>query len=242
MDSGTQYDQMEEGKKPVRRFYFKKKKKDIDPATDPNDPALDDAFFDPNEEEDVYIVKQRHGYFSYLFSLAQTIILTVMMWKCGIAPLNINPMIGPYPDALNEWGGKNAYDIIDEGQWWRLITPIMLHAGIIHLLCNIAVQIETGAFFEREWGSFNWLVVYLTSAVGSSILSTIVMPNAVSVGSSGAVMGLFGAKLAEVICRACERTKTAQQRLGHQVRKEQCFGVFCSVFVVMLFSFIPYGK
>lgn len=117
----------------------------------------------------------------------------------------------------------------------------MLHAGIIHLLCNIAVQIETGAFFEREWGSFNWLVVYLTSAVGSSILSTIVMPNAVSVGSSGAVMGLFGAKVAEVLCRACERDKTAQQRLGHQVRKEQCLGVFCSVVIVLLFSFIPYG-
>jgi membrane associated rhomboid family serine protease len=194
------------------------------------------------EEEEVYLVRQRYGYFSILFSIAQVLILIIMMCNCGVAPLNINPMIGPYPDALSEWGGKNAVNILDDGEWWRLLTPIMLHAGVIHLLCNIAVQVETGAFFEREWGSRNWLIIYLVSAVGSSILSVIFMPDAVSVGSSGAVMGLFGGKLAEVICRYCESDKTEQGRIGHQVRKEQCAGATCSVIIVMLFSFIPYGK
>ena len=193
-------------------------------------------------DEEVYIVKQRYGYFSMLFSLAQTTILAIMMTKCGVAPLNINPMIGPYPDALSEWGGKNAVDILDYHEWWRLFTPILLHAGVIHLFCNVAVQLETGAFFEREWGSVPWLIIYVTSAVGSTILSVIVMPNAISVGSSGAVMGLFGGKLAEIICRLCESDKTEQGRIGHQVRKEQCAGVTCSVFIVMMFSFIPYGK
>ena len=194
------------------------------------------------EEEEVYLVKQHYGYCSIVFSIGQIGVLITMMVQCGVAPLNINPMIGPYPDALSEWGGKNAVNILDDGEWWRLITPIMLHAGVIHLLCNVAVQVETGAFFEREWGSRNWLIVYLTSAVGSSILSVIFMPDAVSVGSSGAVMGLFGGKLAEVICRACESNKTQQGRIGHQVRKEQCAGATCSVIIVMLFSFIPYGK
>lgn len=194
------------------------------------------------EEQEVYIVKQQYGYLSILFSTAQTIILAIMMTNCGVAPMNINPMVGPYPDALSEWGAKNAVNILDDGEWWRLITPIMLHAGVIHLLCNVAVQLETGAFFEREWGSGAWLVIYLVSAVGSSILSVIYMTDAVSVGSSGAVMGLFGAKLAEIICRWCESTKTEQARVAKQVRKEQCAGVTCSVVVVMLFSFIPYGK
>lgn len=145
-------------------------------------------------------------------------------------------------DALSEWGGKNAVNIIADGEWWRLVTPILLHAGVIHLLCNIAVQLETGAFFEREWGSTNWMIIYLSSAVGSSILSVIAMPNSVSVGSSGAVMGLFGGKLAEVICRACESTKTRQGRIAHSVRKEQLGGTLCAVILVMAFSFIPYGK
>ena len=141
------------------------------------------------EEEEVYIVRQRYGTWSIIFSLGQILVLVVMVLNCGLAPLNINPMIGPYPDALSDWGGKNAVNILEDNEWWRLITPIMLHAGVIHLLCNIAVQLETGAFFEREWGSKNWLIIYLSSAVGSSILSVIVMPGAISVGSSGAVMG-----------------------------------------------------
>eukprot|EP00980_Cylindrotheca_fusiformis_P009684 scaffold2141_cov120-Cylindrotheca_fusiformis.AAC.19 len=192
------------------------------------------------EEEEVYLVKQKHGYFSIAFSAGQLLVLIAMMSGCGVAPMNINPMIGPYPDALSYWGGKNAVNIIDDGEWWRLITPIMLHAGVIHLLCNVAVQVETGAFFEREWGSTKWLIIYIVSAIGSTALSVIKMPGAISVGSSGAVMGLFGAKLAEVIVRFCDRDKTTQGRIAHQVRKEQCAGVTCSVIVVMLFSFIPY--
>jgi hypothetical protein len=146
-----------------------------------------------------------------------------------------------FTDALSEWGGKNAVNILDDGEWWRLLTPILLHAGIIHLICNIAVQLETGAFFEREWGSTRWMIIYLTSAIGSSILSVIAMPNSVSVGSSGSVMGLFGGKLAEVLCRACESKKTSQGRIAHDVRREQLGGAMCAVTLVMAFSFIPYG-
>eukprot|EP00816_Leptocylindrus_hargravesii_P006136 CAMPEP_0196818566 /NCGR_PEP_ID=MMETSP1362-20130617/66244_1 /TAXON_ID=163516 /ORGANISM="Leptocylindrus danicus, Strain CCMP1856" /LENGTH=244 /DNA_ID=CAMNT_0042196713 /DNA_START=170 /DNA_END=904 /DNA_ORIENTATION=- len=154
--------------------------------------------------------------------------------------MNMNPMFGPYPDALSYWGGKNSYLILEEGENWRLLSPIMLHAGVIHLLGNVAVQMETGAFFEREWGSLVWLIIYLTSAIGSSVLSMIFMPQSVSVGSSGSVMGLFGAKLAEVACKYCDKIKTQDQHVAHKVRMEMCGGVFCSVVIVMLFSFIPF--
>lgn len=193
-----------------------------------------------SDETEIYVVYQRHGYLSIFFSIVQTIVLIAMMIQCGVAPMNINPMIGPYPDALSDWGAKNTVLILEEDEWWRLLTPIFLHAGIIHLACNVMVQIDTGAFFEREWGSTNWLIIYLVSAVGSSALSVVAMPDAISVGSSGAVMGLFGGKGAEVICRCFEKESTDQDRIGAQVRKEQCAGVTCSVIVVMLFSFIPY--
>jgi membrane associated rhomboid family serine protease len=199
-----------------------------------------DEHEEDDEEEEIYIVQQQYGYCSILFSVAQTVIMGLMMWQCGVAPFNLNPMIGPYPDALSEWGGKNAVLIIEDGEWYRLISPIMLHAGIIHLVGNVAVQLETGVFFEREWGSIRWLIIYLGSAVGSTILSVIAMPNAVSVGSSGAVMGLFGGKLAEVMLRACERQITKQDRVAATVRKEQCCVVTFSVIIVMAFSFIPF--
>jgi membrane associated rhomboid family serine protease len=141
---------------------------------------------------------------------------------------------------LSEWGGKNSVLILEDNEWWRLETPILLHAGVIHLLCNVVIQLETGVFFEKEWGSLRWLIIYLVSALGSSVLSVIAMPDAVSVGSSGAVMGLFGGKLAEITMRACERVRTKQDHVGKKVRKEQCIAVSCSVVLVMAFSFIPF--
>ena len=195
-----------------------------------------------SEEEEIYIVRQRYGYCSIVFSAIQVFVLGLMMFKCGVAPLQLNPMIGPYPDGLSEWGGKNAVLILEDSEWYRLMTPIFLHAGVVHLLGNVAVQLETGLFFEKEWGSGRWLLIYLFSAVGSSVLSVVAMPQAISVGSSGAVMGLFGGKLAEVIVRAleCGSPLNRQERVAATVRKEQCCLVTSSVIIVMLFSFIPF--
>lgn len=204
------------------------------------EPQTEDTVQQRKKPDDVYIVRQSWGYCSILFSIVQIVILVAMMIQCQVAPMTINPMVGPYPDALNYWGAKNAVLIIEDGETWRLLSPILLHAGVIHLFFNVSVQLETGAFFEREWGSFTWLTVYLISGLGSSILSTIAMPGSLSVGSSGAVMGLFGGKLAEVFCRACEKRTSPQSIIAHEVRMEQLTGVLCSVVIVAVMSFIPY--
>mmetsp|Transcript_31260 Transcript_31260/g.47919 ORF Transcript_31260/g.47919 Transcript_31260/m.47919 type:complete len:377 (+) Transcript_31260:84-1214(+) len=204
---------------------------------DDEDISLDEV---SSRGEAVYVVQQKYGYAAITFAVIQTGVLILMMLQCGIAPLSLNPMLGPYPDALSEWGGKNAVNILDDGEWWRLVTPIFLHAGVVHLLGNVAVQVDLCAFFEREWGTKVWMIIYLASAVGSSILSVIFMPDTISVGSSGAVMGIFGGKLSEVIVRRFERNKTKQERIGHKVRQEQFGAVACAVTVVMLFSFIPF--
>jgi len=188
----------------------------------------------------VYVVKQKRGYLSIGFSVAQVIILIAMMIQCSVAPMNINPMVGPYPDALSYWGGKNSWDILYEHEYWRLFSPIMLHAGIFHLICNVAVQLDTGAFFEREWGSVIWLTVYLGSAAAGSILSVIVTPNSIGVGSSGSVCGLFGAKIAEALCRSRESKKNSQKELSHAILCEQFGSTLCSVILILVFSFIPY--
>jgi len=205
-----------------------------------DDPKNDYYTLEELVEEKIYITRQDSAPFAKLFSWAQFLILVIMMIQCKVAPLNINPMIGPYPDALDYWGGKNAYKILNEGEYYRLLTPILLHAGVLHLVGNVAVQLDQGAFYEKEWGSVVWLIIYISSAIGSSILSCCFMPDNVSVGSSGAVMGLFGAKLAEVFCRACESDKSQQGKVGHFVRKEQFTESMCAVTLVMLFSFVPF--
>eukprot|EP00978_Attheya_sp_CCMP212_P048795 scaffold575820_cov71-Attheya_sp.AAC.1 len=193
------------------------------------------------DESDYYHVKQKYGYLSVVLSILQLLILMIMLAMCGVAPMDVNPMIGPYPDALSDWGGKNAYLIIDELKLWRLVTPVFLHAGVIHLFCNLAIQLETGAFFEREWGSARWLAVYLVSSLGGTIMSCVLDPDRISVGSSGALMGLFGAKLSEFLIFALFDTERKRNRHhGEQMRLEQLSGVLCSIAIVSMFSFIPF--
>lgn len=52
---------------------------------------------------------------------------------CSTFVLSISKL-GPYPDALDRFGAKNAVMIVDQGQRWRFFTPIFLHAGFFHLL------------------------------------------------------------------------------------------------------------
>ncbi|KAL7466643.1 hypothetical protein ACHAXS_006936 [Conticribra weissflogii] len=184
--------------------------------------------------------KQKYAPFSSSFCLVQCGVLAAMMWQCGVAPMNINPMVGPYPDALNYWGAKNSVLIIEDNEWWRLFTPIFLHAGLFHLGGNVLVQADSGNRWEKEWGSIIWLIIYIGSAFGSSILSVCAMPDQISVGSSGAVMGLFGGKLAEIFLLCCEKSKTVEEYAGEQSRKEQACAVIGGIVVVMAMSFIPY--
>jgi hypothetical protein len=64
---------------------------------------------------DVYETRQQYGYLSIGIAVLQTILLVVMMVECGVAPLKINPMVGPYPEALSYWGAKNSYFIVQDG-------------------------------------------------------------------------------------------------------------------------------
>ena len=208
--------------------------------------TTEDYQLDPWDEDNVDAFpaelhyKQSYAPLSSLFCFVQTIVLAVMMMQCGIAPMNINPMIGPYPDALNYWGAKNSVLIIEDGEWWRLVTPIFLHAGLIHLMGNVMVQLESGNRWEKEWGTPIWIIVYIGSAFGSSILSAIAMPDQISVGSSGAVMGLFGAKFAEIFLLCCERSETRVEKADERSRKEQACEVIGGIILVMAMSFIPY--
>ena len=195
--------------------------------------------FDDEELETLHY-KQSYAPLSNLFVIVQLIVLPLMMWQCGVAPLEINPMIGPYPDTLNYWGAKNGVLIVDDGELYRLVTPIFLHGGIIHLLGNVLVQLDQGNRWEKEWGSLIWIIVYIGSAIGSSMLSVIVMPNNLSVGSSGALMGLFGAKFSEILVLMCEKGRTVREVAAEQARKEQACHVISGIIIVMAMSFIPY--
>jgi len=95
--------------------------------------------------------------------------------------------------VLLRYGAKDS-GLIWEGQYWRLITPIFLHAGLTHLLLNAFSLFQMGGLIELMYGKLRMLVIFMASGFLATMASTIASPN-ISVGASGAIFGLFGALL-----------------------------------------------
>mmetsp|Transcript_27785 Transcript_27785/g.67604 ORF Transcript_27785/g.67604 Transcript_27785/m.67604 type:complete len:370 (+) Transcript_27785:251-1360(+) len=191
-----------------------------------------------SQESEFVVVKQRIAYLCIAVSALQLTILLSQLILCGVASVDVNPMIGPFPDAFSEWGGKNSYLLIERNQYFRLLTPVFLHVGILHLLVNAFCQLETCAYFEREWGSTKWLILYIISALGCVATSSAVNPDSIGVCSSGALMGLFGAKIAHVITWTAFDLKN--NAYYDTVHLDQLSGVMCSMAIISLLSSFTY--
>lgn len=94
--------------------------------------------------------------------------------------------------SLTAWGAKHAPSIA-AGQYWRLFTPMVLHASPLHLACNLFSLHSMGHALERWYGPERLMATYVVSGVAANLLSCAINPLATSVGASGAIAGLVGA-------------------------------------------------
>jgi membrane associated rhomboid family serine protease len=86
--------------------------------------------------------------------------------------------------------------LVEQGQWERLITAAFLHANVLHLATNMLTLYIVGAPLERVLRTSRYLLIYVLSALGGSLLSLALSPQfSNGVGASGAIFGLFGALL-----------------------------------------------
>jgi rhomboid protease GluP len=90
---------------------------------------------------------------------------------------------------------------VQAGQTWRLFTSMFLHAGWFHLAINMYGLYLLGQFTEEVFGPSRFLIIYLLGGLGGAISSTLVGQGALSVGASGAIMGLLGALIVTLILR-----------------------------------------
>jgi membrane associated rhomboid family serine protease len=96
-----------------------------------------------------------------------------------------------YHDALANFGAK-VNPLINAGEYWRLLTPIFIHIGIIHLLINMYSLYVVGQQVERLYGGARTLIFYLLTGVAGVVASYAYSPGAISAGASGAIFGLVG--------------------------------------------------
>lgn len=100
------------------------------------------------------------------------------------------------PQSLAVLGGLNHDLVFKEGQWFRLLFCIFLHADSVHLLSNSLVLLLAGWSLELRLGRQGLLLLFLLSGLGGSILSAVHNPsNVIAVGASGSIMGLLAAMM-----------------------------------------------
>jgi rhomboid protease GluP len=94
-------------------------------------------------------------------------------------------------DTVLIYGAKNN-QLLASGQVWRLVTPVFLHANLLHIGVNMYSLWAIGPAVERFFGRIRFLTIYLLSGICGVLLSLVMIPN-LSVGASGAIFGLLGA-------------------------------------------------
>ncbi|EMN1930699.1 rhomboid family intramembrane serine protease [Burkholderia ambifaria] len=161
-------------------------------------------------------MREQHSsrpWLTILLVVVNTVIF-VLMWRQASYGSLSNPL-------LLDWGANFAPYTLT-GQPWRLLTSAFLHGSWVHLALNMYMLVVLGTVLERAGGTLRFGVAYLLSALGGSLLSALwhgyhevgsttfafgvalassgIRP-VVSVGASGALMGLAGAAAAFALQR-----------------------------------------
>jgi membrane associated rhomboid family serine protease len=105
-------------------------------------------------------------------------------------------LLEPSARALCRLGALNGPAIAQEGQYWRLLTVMVLHAGIIHWAFNSYALYLFGPMLEALLGRARFLALYVGSGLAGAGASLAFSHTQLGVGASGAIFGLLGALVA----------------------------------------------
>jgi rhomboid protease GluP len=162
-------------------------------APDPNSPAFeapaDSQYVDPATEFRTRLTAITPRVLVTYVLLAINIAVFVAMVIAGAAIEN------PKLESLIRAGADFGPLTITNAEWWRMLTSMFIHIGIIHLAFNMFVLLQIGPFVEKLTGNVGFSLIYIASGLAGALASLAWSPYVVSAGASGAIFGLYGALL-----------------------------------------------
>lgn len=121
------------------------------------------------------------------------------LWYLWMILHGVSPFVPEGGDVI-QWGGNFGPRTV-LGEWWRLVSCMFVHVGLLHIGFNTYVLWHIGKVTEKLLGQTGFMIVYfLTGAIGS-LASLATHPTIASAGASGAVFGLFGALYGVTLAR-----------------------------------------
>jgi rhomboid protease GluP len=109
------------------------------------------------------------------------------------------------PQTLVDGGGSIGVRTTN-GEWWRLFTATFVHAGLVHLVAEIAGLMQVGLLVERLVGRLAFAVVYVASGVLVGIWQLNLHPVSIHAGAAGAIFGVYGLLLASLLLGVVQRS------------------------------------
>jgi rhomboid protease GluP len=129
-----------------------------------------------------------------------TITLTQVLFGVNIAVFLAMALasgsVVEFPGQTAVGYGANYGPYTLSGEWWRLITYMFLHGGILHIAFNMWCLWDLGALCESLYGRWTYAAIYLVTGIAGGLGTVIWNPGALTVGASGAIFGLCGAMIA----------------------------------------------
>lgn len=95
-------------------------------------------------------------------------------------------------------GGAIVRGLVEDGEWWRLVSAMFVHVGGLHLIVNVIGLWFLGRLTEALFGAWRALAVFALAGLAGSAASFLASPASISAGASGGMFGLLGALLVEL--------------------------------------------
>ena len=210
-----------------RLFIYEKQRTEFDGIRH----RLEDVLLAYTQKE----MKNTRQEFQRIFQPVTTVLVLVNL--CVFVLLSFK---GDVTDAsfMAQHGALDWIDVVENKEYYRLITSCFLHFGLDHLLQNMLILILLGSRLERVTGKLRYTAIYFGAGLGASLVSLAYKLsseiNTVSAGASGAVFGIMGGLLFLILKDAFQKKKRHMEEIGLS-------GIIFMIMAALSFGFFTTG-
>ena len=137
--------------------------------------------------------------------------LPIATWTIAAISVAVGVAVAFAPPAGGEtlvsWGA-NIGPLTTNGEWWRMVTAIFVHAGLPSLILGMLALAHVGRVLERLVGTAAFAAVYLTAGASASLVNLSTRPHAATISSAAAIFGLYGLLFATVLWQVVRRRRS----------------------------------